>query len=277
MLGVVAYCREHNLTLDADQRESVDQFIRTLIREVFGGSRTDFNNTLARFGINEDIFREIRRHEAMTGLVNRHIFDPETGTRPISMEDIMSIYEPNFARFKHVLIVTPLPFDLDVEGNLVELPEQAAARSERASDIYNQASGSSAEVFEQLINNYSEDIHGRQQMPHGFTISEGSGFPENLTQAVFDMRTGDVRMLETDAGIHIIRKYELMPPEQTLDLSNPGNSVAQTITRTFQYIFLMEELEPYMANITFNREETDKFTTRTTDTMFDVWGWIDLR
>jgi len=277
MLAIVAYCKEHNLTLSSDQRNDIDMYIRGIIEQVFGRSRTNFNNTLARFGINEDIFREIKRYEMMTGLVHRHLFDEETGSRPAKYEDILTVYETNFVRFKWIVIMTQSSAR-DVEGELIEYTEEELADIKAgAQDIYDQiiASGNDADLFEQLMASHSVD----QMIPQGFTISEANGLDERLTQALFDMPINGVRMIELDGSIHIMQRYELLPPEETLDIntatsSNP-NSVAQTLRTSFQQLILFDELAPYIEKIVINTEETDQFSIRTSDTMFDIWGWLE--
>jgi uncharacterized protein (UPF0335 family) len=247
-------------------------YIREIIEQGYGRSRTNFNNTLARFMIDEEIFREIKRYELMAGLAHRHLFDEETGRRPVQYEDIISVYESNFARFKWIVIMTQSS-ERGVEGELIEYtPEQLAEIRAGAQDIYEQiiASGNDPEVFERLMAEHSVD----QMIPQGFTISESVGLDERLTQALFDMPVGGAGMVEIDGSIHIMRRYELMPPEETPDISSQGNSVAQSMRTSFQAVILMDELAPYIEKIEINTEETEQFSIRTSDTMFDIWGWV---
>ena len=273
MLAIAAYCQYHNLTLDATQRERIDQFIRTLINDVFGRSRSHFNNTLARFHINEDIFREIRRTEEMAGLVNRHLFDPETGRRPVPMDDMLAIYEATFARFKHIVIITQSA-ERDIYGEPIEFTEEQLEEIMGAArGIYEQiiASGNDPEVFEAFMAQFS----AAQMIPQGYTVNDSSPLDAALTAALFGMDIGEVRFVEVDGRVHIMKRYALLAPEHTPDLTAaPGTSIAQTMTRTFQQIILMEELAPFIANVEINREETDKFSVRAADTMFDLWSWI---
>ena len=271
MLAVVAYCKEHNLTLSSEQRDRIDEYIRLVITEVFGRSRASFNNTLARFLIDENIFREIRRNEALLGLVNTHIFDQETGRRPVQYEDILTVYEAGFARFKHIVIITR-SVERDVEGELIEFTaEELAEIRAGAQDIYNQIIESGDdEVFERLMAEHSADA------PVSYTISESTGLDETLTRTLFDMETGEARMVELEGGsIHIMKRYELEPPEETPDLTSQGSTVAQSLTRSFQTLILFEELAPYIEHIVMNTEETDKFSIKTSDAMLDVWDWIE--
>jgi len=273
MLAIAAFCREHNLTLSQERLTAIDEYIRLLIHEVFGRNRAQFEATLARFGIDERIFREIRRYEHMTGLVRSFLFDPVTGTRRVEYEDILFAYEATFARFNHIVITTSVPTE---DGEFEDLPaDELAERRLTAQDVYNRiiASGNDAELFEALINNYSDDI----LPPDGVTISEMSGLQAILTDTIFDMEIGDVRMVESDWGIHIMRRYDLLPPELTPDITSPGNSVADTITTTFHAIILAEELAPFIQNVTIHEEEIRSFRARTSDTMFDIWSWLQVR
>ena len=273
MLAIAAYCKENNLALSSDQRNNIELFVREVIDQVYGRSRTSFNNVLARFHINDEIFREIKRYELMAGLVHRHLFDEDTGSRPVQRDDILAVYEPNFVRFKHIVIITQSS-ERGVDGEIIEYTdEQLAEIKSGAQDIYDQiiASGNDEELFAQLMAEHSAD----QMIPQGYTISEAMGLDVNLTQALFDLRIGGVSMVELEGSIHIMQRYELLDPEETPDLSNPTSSVAQSLARTFQQLILFDELSPYIENIVINTEETSQFSTRTSDTMFDIWFWLE--
>lgn len=281
MLALIAYCREHDLTLSQEQINGVDDYIRGVIEQVFRRSRSEFNNTLRAFGINEDILRQIRRYELMAGLVHRHLFDEETGTRRIPREAIVEVYEDAFVRFKHIVITTQAAGNYDVDGNLIEFtPEEVAFRVARAQDIYTRVreSGNDAALFEQLMASYSED----NMPPDGYTISEDTGLIEILTQPLFDMATGEVRLIETDESIHILKKYELLPPEEALDIAmsiatGSPVSIAQVLTTEFRRLITANELAPFLENITVHEEETQHFSARTSDVMFGIWGWLEGR
>ena len=274
MLAIVAFCREHNLTLSSERLNAIDEYINLIRTEVFGRNRAQFDATLARFGINEGIFREIRRIEHMTGLVSNFLFDPVNGKHSIDYEDIWFVYENTFARFNHILLTTSVPIG---DGEFEELPsDELAEVRELAQDLYNRisASGNDAELFAELIQNYSDDI---SFPPEGVTISEQSGLQAILTDTLFDMEIGDVRIVEADWGIHIMKRYELLPPDQVPDISSPGNTIANTLTTTFRAIILNQELAPFLENVTIHEEEVRNIRARTSDTMFDIWGWLSIR
>ena len=280
MLAIVAFAREHDLTLTARQLSDIDEYISNVIHGVFGRSRTAFNDTLRRFGINEDIFRQIRRYELLTGVVHRHLFDPVTGTwAPILPDLVAEIYESTFARFNHIAILTH-SFGEGGDGEIAIVPlpeEELAERREHVRAMYNRIieSGNDAALFERLIESYSEDI-----MPHGLTISAAGMIRphENIMEALFDMEIGDVRMVETEGSIHIMKRYPLLPPEQAPDLDNPGSSISQVITRDVErFLLLNQELAPFLENITVHEENTRQISARTSDVMFDVLGWIEAR
>lgn len=273
MIAIAAYCKDNSLELPKDQINDIDLYIREVTTGIFG-SKANLNNTLARFGINEKIYKDIKQYERILGVMNVYLFNAETGKRPVPYEDIVTLYEANFSRFKHILITTTSS-ELDVEGNPVEFTEEELTeRRQKANDIYNRILDD-GEDFEKLIESDSEDSL-KLQLPDGYTVSKATTiFPENLVNDAIEMKIGDVRLIETDAGLHIVKKYELMPPEQTLDItSSSSDSIASTINRLFQMNILAEEIAPYMEKIVMNTEETDKFTVKASDVMFDCLEWI---
>ena len=261
ILAIAAYCKEKNLRLSNEEIKNIDNSVKEIIKDFYGNSKSRFNAALLKYDINEAIFKEIKRYESLTGVFNRYLFNADEGQKPITDDMINMIYDETCVRVKHILIPFS-PGTRDADGNDIEYTEEELAEKKAyAEDLYNRITG--GEDFDSLL---SESSDG---MPFdGYTFSEDSGFAQEFADAAFDMKIGDVRKVETVFGLHIIKKYELLPAEQTLDL-NTGDTWRSSILKQIQAYFMAEELQPYIEKIEVHKSETNLFDILTSAVMFD--------
>lgn len=263
-LAIVAYCKDNNLQLSKEKLNEIDSAMKTLINESYGKSKGAFNATLARFGIDDTIFKEIKKYELMSGLVYDDLFNTDTGKRKITEEIAQSYYEQNCARVKHILILYS-PGTKDVDGNDIEFTEEEMAeRMARIDDLYDRINN--GEDFDSLLGE-SEDP-GTEAYPDGYTVSRTTNFVPEFLEAAFDMEIGEVRKVESDYGMHIMKRYELISPVDALDI-NTGGSWAGVVSDAVRRIIIEEELAPYIEKIEIDTNETLLFNIASSDTMFD--------
>ena len=74
----------------------------------------------------------------------------------------------------------------------------------------------------------------KAEYPSGVYVSKDSGYESEVIDAVFDMEIGEVRMVTTDLGVHIIMKYEL----EDGGYKKNDNSDFFISTETGNFIFL---------------------------------------
>jgi hypothetical protein len=252
-LAVAAYCKENGLELSREQRNNIDQSVKDLINsDKYRRSRANLNSVLIRFNINDSILTEIRRLESLMGVMHRHLFDPETGARQVADEMIYFAYQEMCSRVKHILIqYTP-----------GEISEETQTKID---DIYGRIRG--GEDFDSLLH-LSEDP-GSHSQPDGYTVRGDTSFVPEFLFAALDMEIGEVRKVESEFGMHIMKRYELLHPEQTRDI-NTGETWMFVIERDIRAHIVAEELRPFVDAVAINREQTDLFSTATSSTMFDV-------
>ncbi len=88
--------------------------------------------------------------------------------------------------------------------------EELAEHRAYAERILNLANGNeSFEHFDTLVATYSED-DGSAEYPNGIYLSETSNYDAaNIRDEVFKMEIGETKMVSSEYGIHIIKRYEL--------------------------------------------------------------------
>ena len=264
LLAISVYCRENGIELSKGDLGDIDAAIDEIVKLYYNNSKSSFNKNLKRFGINDKIYKEIKKYEALTGLFGKDLFDSETGKRKITEDMINMVYEDSCARVKHILILYS-PGTYGPDGSPEKFSdEEMAERRQKVEDIYGRIAG--GEDFDGFLAE-SEDP-GSAAYPDGYTISESTNFMPEFVAAAFDMQVGEVRKVETSYGMHIMKRYGLLPARDSIDLDNsvPWRNVMLTELQTY----LMDDvLKQYMEKIEINTEETRKFNVSKIEIMFD--------
>ncbi|MCL1859329.1 MAG: peptidylprolyl isomerase [Oscillospiraceae bacterium] len=266
LLAIAAYCKEHDLALSKEQISDIDNAIKDVIKsDKYKNSKSAFNSVLIRFNIDDGIYKEIKKYESLSGVFGKDLFDQANGKRKITEDMIDSVYQQMCARVKHILILYS-PGTRDAENNPEEYSEEELAeRKARVEDLYDRIIA--GENFDDLLSE-SEDP-GSLAYPDGYTISEETSFVPEFIDAAFDMKIGDVRKVESSYGMHIMKKYALLPSDQVVDFIDAGDTWRNVVNKQLQTYIMNEELKPYIEKIEMHKDETDLFDIATSSVMFD--------
>ena len=128
----------------------------------------------------------------------------DSGLTPISDEQVEQFYLDEYVRIKHIQLKLT-----DAEGKALDSATVTAKRTQ-AQTLLAQALAASAEDFDIMITDYSEDS-GKTTYPEGYIFNNTMSFPKEFMTASFEMKVGDVRLVETSSGLHIMRKEALDP------------------------------------------------------------------
>lgn len=206
---------EFGLKLDDETMQAINDDIEEKIASY--GSRGAFNNELAQLGINIDILKQIYICEHKYEALYEYLY----GTNGIYAPDDSQVddyYKSKYNRVKYiVLYTTKIVYDddgnykYDSDGNIMteEMTEDELAAVELKRDEI-LARLDSGDNFDSLIKEYTEyDI--LSNYPNGLFISENEMdiYGTELTRAAIDMAQGDVRVIDEDTCIYILKKYSL--------------------------------------------------------------------
>ena len=144
----------------------------------------------------------------------------------------------------------------DEKGNAVTRPyndTEMEVLTDEANDIFDLTKKGDTIGFDALVTKYSEDT-GIQDFPNGYYVTEDTNYesPE-VIKALFEMAVGDVKMVKSDYGIHIVMRYETEPAAYTD--SEYEDLFISPSTGTYVFIndliseLLAEYLEPYKSKI----------------------------
>lgn len=118
-------------------------------------------------------------------------------------EEIENIYNNNYVRAKHILIVTQ-----DMETGEKYSDEKLKDAKNAIEDIYKKLKA--GEDFDKLMNEYCQDP-GIATNPSGYVFTYGQ-MVEEFEKTAFELSIGEIsEIVETPYGYHIIKK-EALPP-----------------------------------------------------------------
>ena len=150
---------------------------------------------------------------------------------------------------------------LDASGNVV-IEDFSAQKinqiKEDALIIMEEVSEGDYVKFDALVEEYSMDP-GMLKYTNGYYITETTDYdsPE-VVKALFEMNEGEVRLIQSSYGFHVVMKYEL----EEKAYENKDNSEFFVNSETGEYIFMndlmnklfAEYLAPYTENVVIDRE-----------------------
>lgn len=215
---------EFKYSLSDDDKKAItdqyDQLITQLGAPVITTLRSELRTS-------ETDFKKLIENQVKVNKVYTKMFE-KGGTYEIKDEDAKKYYDESYVRVKHILIKTS---SSDAQGQSVPYDETKTKEAEKkANDLL--ARALKGENFENLARYNSEDGNGPDPITdksvkedkidvqqdqqtgeiiylienYGYTFGKGKMDPE-FEKASFEMKIGDIRLVKSSFGYHIIKKY----------------------------------------------------------------------
>jgi parvulin-like peptidyl-prolyl isomerase len=122
----------------------------------------------------------------------------EGGEQAVSEADIKTYFKNNYVHIKQIFLSTK-----DDEGNAYAA-DKIAEIKEKANSVLAKAKANKSD-FDSLVKTYNEDP-GMTQNPDGYIFSRSSNYYQVFIDAAYDMKTRDVRLIESEEGFHVMYK-----------------------------------------------------------------------
>ncbi len=222
------------------------------------GSRSSLNKELAQYGLNINSLSELYASEFRRTILLDYLYGDE-GTEKVTDAERDEYYEANYSRVKHVLIDLNEKYVLE-DGEKVMDPSTGYYKTEKLTDEEKEErkklaqtvleKAESGEEFEKLITEYGED-EGMEYYTDGYFIKEGDSYEENFIEAALGMKDGEVRLVESTYGLHIMKKYPLEEDGYTKEVNANFFSGLDDLVQEQKE---NEKLESYFSRI--NTDET---------------------
>lgn len=194
---------ELGLTLDKQVTDKIEENMNGFISQY--GSKEALDKGLREQGFTYEDFEQQYYDEAKKDAVIMYYFGPDSTENPVSREDLRAYYEEYYTKVKHVFLSTK-----NSEGNDLSNPEKEKI-GKKAQEIYDKAIA--GEDFEKLIDEYNEDP-GMASSPSGYVFSsEDTSYTKVFHNAAFEMKPGDIKLVQSNLGYHIMKKYTFTDEE----------------------------------------------------------------
>ncbi len=208
-----ALADEYNLTVAEGTVHVIDEYIDDFIYEYAGGSKTQFNQALSRFGINVNMLREIYLRDERGSALYDYLYG-EHGTIGITDADRQAYLDENYVRISHIYVNNSYTYAVDEDGVVMTntdgtyktIPLEGEALEEKNAVIAKIDSAlESGEAFDSVLKAYSED----QLYKNGYYITRNMNFVSDVVVSAFELEMGKYMKIESDVGTHYIMRIEM--------------------------------------------------------------------
>lgn len=208
-----ALADEYGLTVDENTVEIIDEYIDDFIYEYAGGSKTQFNQSLSRFGINADMLRDIYLRDERGSALFGYLYG-ENGTIGITDQDRQAYLDENYVRVRHIYVNNSYTYAVDEDGIVMTNPDGTyktipldGAVLEAKNAVIDQidASLASGTDFDEVYAAYSED----KLYENGYYITRNMNFVSDVVVSAFELEPGKHVKLTSDVGTHYIMRLDM--------------------------------------------------------------------
>lgn len=260
-LVAMSLFRESGLSLTNAVQTSVKGKVDQLVSDLSEGNKSKFNSFIADYGVNYDILFNIYLEEAKIEQLKDYLYG-SYGAEKITDDQRDEYYKQNYTRIKHIFIRTEDRLVTDKDGNYVydgeKYQTEALTEEEKQQKQAKIAQVSSkldaGENFESLLTEYSED-EASSHYTNGFYFSASTEYIAEVLEAAFNMQIGEVRRVESEYGVHFVKKYEL--DDGAYSVSTNSDFFTTFNNDVTEYVF-DQKLTALAADVKVNSEEKEK-------------------
>ncbi len=255
------------LKLTKEQINTVDEYIKTLITNA--GSKDALNSALSEYGVNVNDLEEIYLKDEKIKAVKTALFE-EGAELELSDTERDAYYKTSYVRLKHIYINNVKDFARDDEGDLIidsdtgtyktrDLSEtEKAEKTALAESIY--ADIISGASFDNLMLEHTADP-AMTNFPEGYYVTLSSTLlPTELIEKGFAMADGEVEYIESEIGVHIIKR-------EPLEDKAYADTEKLVFFTDFENTLMLSKLSDYLSTLSddviINTDVTDTFSLRT--------------
>ena len=252
------------LKLSDAEQTAIDRMLAAIEATDGSGSSIENDELFGYLHMDRTDLRKILEIDAKTAALQDHLYGEE-GVYRISDEQRETFYQNNYCRFR-MLYLMNYDYDLDEDGGykydqdgsvkVVEISDERYEEKIRFADSVKQRVDA-GEDFEELIQEYSEDL-SRQKYKNGRYVTEGNGYFQPIADAVREMKPGEMKLFQTQIGIHLVERIELDPYGWQKEENREGEDFSNLENLLLEATF-DSYIEPYMKNVTIRRDVTEKY------------------
>ncbi len=255
--------RTYGLTMPKSTVADIDSYIADLTEAYGEGNKQKFNQTLAQYGVNADMLREIYIEQAKASLVYKYLYG-KGGPNALTEADLDTYYRENYVRVRHIYVNDTYKYVTDAEGfyqydangalltrNLTEA--EKAEKAEKIAAI--EKALAEGQDFKTVYETYSEDLY----YVNGYYLTRETDFIAEVIDAAFEMEIGDTKAVKSDFGAHFLMR---LPLEDNAYNETANADFFDGYGETVANDDFMKFLDSLLPDVTVNEEETKKYSIR---------------
>lgn len=259
---------DEKLQLSDATVKTIDEGIAMYLSDYADGNKNTFNATLAKYGANMDILRNIYIAEAKREMLYTHLFG-EGGRMALSDSQKEEYFQAKYCHMQIIYINDKFEQVTDEKGNYVmnadgsyatrALSEEEAKKKKDTIETVKKGLAA-GESFEALYEKYSEMKKYENGYYYSVDASYTSTLFNKLAAETSKIEAGATTVFVDDGGTYIIKRLENTAGdwknEKFEDFFPDFESVA-ALAEFAKYI------EPYMAQVTVNTEKLGAYSIST--------------
>lgn len=238
-LAAEALCKEKNITLTSDEKSQVTSYAENMMQ------------SYSVFKSNGIAQSSLERVLAYTYYLKDALFKAYYGTggsEAVSDADLKTYYTDHFVQIKQIFLNIN-----DDSGNALSSSQQSAKKT-KANQVLGEINADRSN-FDALVKTDNEDP-GMTSTPGGYIFGKTGSYLQAFKDAAFSMKIGDVKLIKTSEGYHILYKV-------ALDASKFDSVKSDALTDMKQADFL-KKLDNYKG-ITVNNSTINRYNPKGLD------------
>ncbi len=254
---------QYGLSLPESTVAEIDLYIDDLMEAYADGSKAKFNQTLAQYGVNADMLREIYLEEEKPAIVFSYLYE-NGGPNTLTEEDLDAYYRENYVRVRHIYVNDAYEYvtneegyyQYDSQGTVLTrgLNEaEAAEKAEKIAAIENALS--ERQDFKTVYETYSEDLY----YVNGYYLTKETDFIKEVVDAAFEMEIGETVAVKSEYGMHYLMR---LPLEDNAYNESTNADFFDGYKDTVANDDFLKFLDELLSDVTVYEEEIGKYSIR---------------
>ncbi len=254
---------QYGLTLPESTAAGIDRYISDLMDAYANGSKVKFNQTLAQYGINTDMLREIYLEQEKPAAVFAYLYD-NGGPNTLTEEDLDAYYRENYVRVRHIYVNDAFEYvtneegyrQYDSKGTALTRDLNETEAAEKAGKIAAiEKALSEGQDFKTVYETYSED----HLYVNGYYLTRETDFIKDVVDAAFAMEVGETVKVESDFGTHWLM---CLPLEDNAYNESTNADFFDGYEDTVANDDFLKFLDELLGDVTVYAEEIEKYSIR---------------
>ncbi len=264
----------YSLKLDSESKETISGYIDDKIE--YYGSRSACNKALeSEYGIDLKTLEKIYTFEQKYLTVYDYLYGT-SGLMTATSDEIDNYYQNYYVRAKYIIFLKDCKKKYDDDGKLVTdengyavyenlTDEEKIVVKKNAEESYNdikndvvfEGYNDTADYYmEKYMSEYIDNV--LETYPNGFyiTADEYAVHTAAVTEAVFDMSDGEVRLVENESCYFVIKKYSLIDKAYSTSIDSGQFSYLVSYANSEKFT---NDFTSYAEDITCNEDVTSKY------------------